>query len=45
VDCSFKSTKKLDNDILDSLNKPEIPSHCGFALANLQRGPMTHIVP
>jgi len=35
LDCAFKSTKKLDRDNLDLLDKPKTPGHCGFPLANL----------
>jgi hypothetical protein len=34
VDCTFRSTKKLDQDILDLLNKYKISGLCGFPLAN-----------
>ncbi len=39
VDCSFKSTKKLNHDILDSLNKPIIPGNWALPLTNPQKGP------
>jgi len=45
VDCTFKSTKKSNHDILGSLNKPKIPSHCGFPLANPHFAPIVYIVP
>jgi hypothetical protein len=35
IDCTFKSTKILIHDILDSVDKPIVPGHCGFPLANL----------
>ena len=34
MDCAFKSTKKLNHDILDSLNKPKTHGYCRFPLAN-----------
>ena len=36
IDCNFKSTKKLNHDILDSVDKPKNLSNCMFPLANLQ---------
>jgi len=35
MDLRLKSQKKLNHDILDSLNKAKAPGHCGFPLANL----------
>jgi hypothetical protein len=37
VDCTFKSTKKLNYDILGSLNKPTIPAiaHFPYPIHNL----------
>ena len=37
--------KKLDHDILDSLNKPKTSGHCGFPLANLHSAESLHCVP
>jgi len=33
-----ESTKKLNHDILGSLDKPIVPDHCGFPLANPHSG-------
>jgi hypothetical protein len=45
VDDTFKSTKDLNRDILDSLTKPENPGNCRFPLTNLQKRPMIDFVP
>ena len=45
VECSFKSNRKLNHDILDSLDKSKTPGHCRFPLTNLQKGPMIDFVP
>jgi hypothetical protein len=45
VECAFKSAQKLNHDILDLLNEPKLPGHCGFPLANLQSKVMLDIVP
>jgi len=45
VESAFKSTKKLNHDILDLLNEPKLPGHCGFPLANLQSAESLHYVP
>jgi hypothetical protein len=34
----------VNNENLDLLNKSKTPGHCGFFLANPQRGPMTDFV-
>jgi hypothetical protein len=45
VDCTIKSTKKLDLDISGSLNKSKIPGYCGFPLGNPQKWQMMDFVP
>jgi hypothetical protein len=35
----------LNHDILDWLNKPKIPGHCGFPLTNPHSGESLHFVP
>ncbi len=40
VDCTSKFTKKLNRDILNLLNKPEIPSTCRFPLTNPHNAPL-----
>jgi len=45
VDCSFKSTKNLNHDILDSVDKPIVPGHCILALANPHNAPIVDCVP
>ena len=45
VDYFFKSTKKMDRDNLDLLDKSKIPGHCGFPLANLHSAESLHFVP
>ena len=45
MDFAFKPTKKLNHDILGSLNKSKTPSHCRFPLSNLHKGQSLHIVP
>lgn len=45
VDCAFKSTKKLKQDILGWLNKPNTPGFCGFPLTNLHKWPVVDFVP
>jgi hypothetical protein len=35
LDCTFKSTKKLNHDIWGLLYKSKLTGHCGFVLANL----------
>ena len=45
VGCTFKSTKKLNHDILDSLDKPIVPRHCMFPLANLHSTESLYCVP
>jgi len=44
-DCAFKPTKKLSHDSLGLLNKFITSGHCGFPLANPQKGPSLHFVP
>ena len=34
ADCTFKSTKNLNHDILDLLDKPTIPGNCMFHQSN-----------
>jgi hypothetical protein len=45
ADCAFKSTKKVNHDILGSLDKPTNPWNCGFPLANPHSGESLHSVP
>jgi hypothetical protein len=45
MDCAFKSTKKLNRDILDSLNKSTIPCGCRFPLTNPHSVESLHFVP
>jgi hypothetical protein len=45
VDCAFKSTKKLNHGILGLLSKSKTTGHCGFPLANLQKGPRLGFAP
>ena len=42
---TIKSTQKLDLDISGSLDKPKTLGHCGFPLANLQKGSVLDFVP
>ena len=34
MECSFKSNRKLNHDILNSLTKSKLPGHCRFPLTN-----------
>ena len=45
IDCNFKSTKKLNHDILDSVDKSKNFSNCMFPLANLQSAESLYCVP
>ena len=45
VDCTFKSTKKVDCDIEGLLDKPKIPRNCIFPLANPHSGESVDFVP
>ena len=45
MDYAFKSTKKLNCDSLGLLDKPKIPGHCGFPLANPYSGESVYCVP
>jgi hypothetical protein len=46
VDCTFKSTKKLNRDLLDLFDKPKIPGNCRFRYLIYNSGttkkPMQH---
>ena len=44
VDCTFKSTKKLNCDISVFMNKPKTPSYCRFPLANPHTAPVLYFV-
>ena len=45
IDCTFKSTKKLNHDIRDSVDKPIVPGHCMFTRANPHNAPIVDCVP
>jgi len=45
VDCSFKSTKKLNYYTLGSLNKPTIPGNCIFSLTEPHSAECLYCVP
>jgi hypothetical protein len=45
VDCAFKSSEKLNHDILDSLNQSKINGHYKFPPANPQIAAMLDFVP
>jgi len=45
ADCIFKSTKKLNHDILGWLNKSKTAGHCIFPLTNLHSGESVYYVP
>jgi len=46
LECTFKSTKKLNRDIIGLLNKPsKFPGNCIFHLSNPPRGPILDCMP
>jgi len=45
LDFTFKSTRKLDRDNLDLLDKPKTAGHCDFPLTNLHSGESVYYVP
>ena len=45
ADCAFKSTKKLNRDILGWLDKPKVPGNCRFLLSNPHSAESVYFVP
>jgi hypothetical protein len=45
LDCTFKSTRKLNREISYSLDKSKMPGHCGFLLGNPQSASIVDCVP
>ena len=45
IDCNFNSSKKLNHDILDSVDKPIVLGHCMFPRTNPHAGESVYCVP
>jgi hypothetical protein len=43
--CNFKSTRKINHDILGLRDKPTILESCRFPLTNPHKGPIVDFVP